>query len=362
MTKKNIIIVGAFKESSDDGTIGGQLVACNLLVSSPYGSDKIEWIKIDSTLKSVPPPNLLIRSYHSFRRVLLLLILLIFKRNNGVFLMASSGFSFYEKGVMVFICNLFRKKVVISPRSGDMPRQIGNSWFFRNFVIHVFKRATYIMCQSEYWKNYYSSMLNSNYKQSFVVQENWIAPVIVKKKPKRERVGILFLARIEIDKGIVDFMEALEMIPEVWDKIHVDIAGGGKQFENLKNWKAQLVGNISIQLHGFVKGEAKTSLLSNSDIMVFPSYFEGYPNTLLEAKNNQMAIIATNIPAIRAVVENEKTGLLVPTRSPDRIAKSIIRLINDSTLRNRLASNALLDVKAKNSVDFAIDKIVQLYE
>lgn len=81
-------------------------------------------------------------------------------------------------------------------------------------------------------------------------------------------------------------------------------------------------------------------LIAISDIFVLPSYREGVPRTLLEASSMQKAIVTTDTVGCREVVIDEDNGLLVPIKDPIALQKSILRLINNSSIRERYAKKA----------------------
>lgn len=81
-------------------------------------------------------------------------------------------------------------------------------------------------------------------------------------------------------------------------------------------------------------------LLRTANVFLLPSRTEGRPNALLEAMAAGLPPITTDIAGCREVVDAEKTGLLVPVRHPQEIAKAIIRLIKNKDLARRIGRAA----------------------
>ena len=63
---------------------------------------------------------------------------------------------------------------------------------------------------------------------------------------------------------------------------------------------------------------------------------DGIPNVLVESMAMGLPVVATDISGIPELVENERTGLLVPSGQPDKLADTMLRMLNDEELRNRV--------------------------
>src|SRR5690606_17293256 len=80
--------------------------------------------------------------------------------------------------------------------------------------------------------------------------------------------------------------------------------------------------------------------LALSDVFVFPSYREGFPNAVLEACAMDLPCIVTDINGCNEIVSNNVNGLLIEPRNDKALEKAMILLANDDNLRIRLASNS----------------------
>ena len=81
-------------------------------------------------------------------------------------------------------------------------------------------------------------------------------------------------------------------------------------------------------------------LYSGFDIYVLASYREGFPRSAMEAAAMGLPVVATNIRGCRQVVDHEVTGLLVPPRDPNALARAVLRLANSPAERAAMASAA----------------------
>jgi glycosyltransferase involved in cell wall biosynthesis len=77
-----------------------------------------------------------------------------------------------------------------------------------------------------------------------------------------------------------------------------------------------------------------------SDVMVFPSYREGFPNAVLEAGAMGLATIATNINGCNEIIEHQKNGILIRPKDVNALSAAMKIVMLDTSLRTHLQQNA----------------------
>lgn len=97
------------------------------------------------------------------------------------------------------------------------------------------------------------------------------------------------------------------------------------------------------------------------DIFIMPSRREGLPMAALEAMASYVPVVATRVSGLEEVVEHEVTGLLVPPENPEALARAIIRLLGDESLRHRLALAGRRKVEQSFDLAAQVPKMVELY-
>lgn len=174
---------------------------------------------------------------------------------------------------------------------------------------------------------------------------------------------ILLASRLLIEKGIFEFMDAVQSLKSKGLNFEAVIAGdidpanpGSISETQLRSW--QQSGTVTFL--GFQKD--MVTLLKNTDIACLPSYREGLPMSLLEAMAAGKPLVTTDAPGCRATVRNGRNGFLVPTKSSAPLAEALEKLIADPTLRKKMGieSRALaIELFSKEKITAEIMKVYE---
>ncbi|NVK04805.1 MAG: glycosyltransferase family 4 protein [Flavobacteriia bacterium] len=359
MSSKKVIFVGSFLDKSKTGGVGGQMFACKSLVESDI-SNEVEWLKIDSTAESNLKIPLRKRVLRALSRIFKLLKLLLFNSPSTAILFSSNGFSFLEKGTMVLIIKFLRPKVkvILAPRSGRIKAELKGKRL--KFAQKVFNKSDIIICQGDSWKQFFTAEVCPDPKK-YVTIKNWINTELYGgEKEANNLIEILFLAWLEIDKGLLDLIHSVDQLIQEGHSFKLRIAGKGKHEEEARALVAELNLESTVIFEGWVLGEMKHNLLNNSDIFVLPSYFEGSPNALLEAMASSCACVSTTVGAIPDIIENGKNGFIGEAGDVESLIKHLRMLLLDDELRTRIASQAMLDVQRNHSIESATTKFKEI--
>jgi len=104
-----------------------------------------------------------------------------------------------------------------------------------------------------------------------------------------------------------------------------------------------------------------SAVYSGADIVCLPSYREGLPTVLLEGAACGCALVASDVPGCREVVQHEETGLLVPARDAEELARALFALISDADSRRSLAEAASRKVREEFSIEKVQRETLRLY-
>lgn len=151
----------------------------------------------------------------------------------------------------------------------------------------------------------------------------------------RLKIGVV--GRLDSQKGHKYLIDAAPVIMKGAEAT-IFLAGDGALREDLEAQAKALGVSDRIIFLGYQK--EIPSILKQLDIFVLPSLYEGLPLVAIEASAAGLPIVATAVDGTAEVILNEKTGLLVPPSDSSALAKAVLRLCNDSSLRARLARAA----------------------
>jgi len=131
---------------------------------------------------------------------------------------------------------------------------------------------------------------------------------------------------------------AEELLNQGFDNFHVLIAGDGIERGNLEDLIEKLGLQDRVKLLGI--RDDVINLLKNSDMFIMPSRYEGLSISMIEAMACGLPIVASNAPGLWLYINHEQNGLLFPVGDHKALAKSILRVVNDKSLRTRISCGA----------------------
>jgi GalNAc-alpha-(1->4)-GalNAc-alpha-(1->3)-diNAcBac-PP-undecaprenol alpha-1,4-N-acetyl-D-galactosaminyltransferase len=164
---------------------------------------------------------------------------------------------------------------------------------------------------------------------------------------------IVTVGRLSKEKGHVVLIRAFSKLIKMDWTLH--IVGDGPERSNLEEESSSLGISERVRFYGFKKDFA--NILGESEIFVLPSFYEGFPNALIEAMSVPLACISSDcVAGPKDIIEEGVNGLLVQPGNVDALTSSLNQLIENPELRKKLAYEAY-----KVRENLAFDKIAQQY-
>lgn len=168
------------------------------------------------------------------------------------------------------------------------------------------------------------------------------------------------ITRLYPSKGNKYLIEAAKEIVKNYRQIYFFIVGDGPSKTELE----EQVKNLSLTENVIFTGHRNDvkEILEKINLFVLPSLQEGTPMIVMEAMALGKPIIATDIPGVNRLIENNITGILVPPADSIRLAEAILYLYRNPDFANKLGEQAKKVFKEKFTAEQMVRKTEQLYE
>jgi glycosyltransferase involved in cell wall biosynthesis len=162
---------------------------------------------------------------------------------------------------------------------------------------------------------------------------------------------LIMVARFNEQKDQATLLKAIAQLPEFLG--HVDLVGSGPSLEACKF----LANSLGISQKVSFLGDRRDvpDLLSQSQIFILATHYEGLPISILEAMRSGLPIIGSAVNGIPEEVEHGVTGLVVPPRDPVALADAIRLLVESPGLRQQMGKAG----RQKFEREFTIDRMIK---
>lgn len=178
-----------------------------------------------------------------------------------------------------------------------------------------------------------------------------------------DKFTFLFVGRIVRDKGINELVEAFMRVRE---GRNVRLLLVGQYEDNLdpvsEETRMRIEKCEDIVYAGPQYGRDLLAYYAVSDSFVFPSYREGFPNTVLEAGAMGLPSIVTDINGSREIIKDGKNGMIIPPRSVETLAEAMLRMVEDKTMRKQMAENAREMIVSRFEKNFVQKCQIEFYK
>ena len=149
-----------------------------------------------------------------------------------------------------------------------------------------------------------------------------------------------FVGRLTRDKGVPELVEAFETILTTEPEAHLLLVGWFDAADDAldERLRARIVNHPRIHYTGLVADAAP--YYRAMDVMVLPTWREGFPNVVLEAAASAIPVVTTLSTGSRDAVVPEVTGLLIPPGYPEALREAILKLIRNPRHCRRMGQAA----------------------
>lgn len=174
----------------------------------------------------------------------------------------------------------------------------------------------------------------------------------------------VFVGRIVKDKGINELCSAFERLNKQHSNTRLLLVG---KFEDdidpISDQARNIINNTpAIQAVGPQYGDDLLAYYAASDCFVFPSYREGFPNTVLEAGAMGLPSIVTDINGSRDIIVEGKNGTIIPSKDAESLFKVMERMFLEESWRKTMANNARQMIMDRFEQGFVQKCILEYYD
>lgn len=257
------------------------------------------------------------------------------------------GGAFYKDFVVVWLLKMMGCNIVthyhnkgVATKEKHFPDKLMYSRFFKNIKVILLAEPLFADMQRFVKREQVLFCPNG-------IPESDSTPNIIRKNDIHH---ILFLSNLLIDKGVLTLLNACRLLKEQGYVFQCDFVGGETaDFDAVRFRQECVLRGIEncVTYHGRKYGVEKLAFFQKADIFVLPTFNECFPLVLLEAMEQGLPCISSAIGGTTEIVDEGKTGFLVPCKETEVLAERIGILLNDEVLRKRFGEAGRIKFEQK---------------
>lgn len=169
------------------------------------------------------------------------------------------------------------------------------------------------------------------------------------QKKRKDKVHIITVGRFVPQKDYETAIHAIAELKKTYDNIVFDIVGYGNMETQVRKWIRQYVIDDITTI--YINPNNIAELLDQADIYISTSLFEGTSNSIMEAMNADLPIVATNVGDNGQLVQNQKNGFVTNKKDWKDIASKLAILIDNEELSLNMGKQSKLFLSNNYSVE-----------
>lgn len=180
-----------------------------------------------------------------------------------------------------------------------------------------------------------------------------------------KKFTFVFVGRIVRAKGINELCKAFHRLHERYPQTRCWLVGPFEDnLDPISKESREIIersdsGIVSV---GPKSGDELLAFYAAADCFVFPSYREGFPNTVLEAGAMGLSSIVTDINGSREIIKEGENGMVIPVKDENALVEAMIRMVEDKDGREQMALNARKMVENRYEQGFVRSCLYKYYE
>lgn len=355
--KSKILIIGPFPDP-----VHGMSLSNKIIYDCLSSSGDIEVYKFDITLdrnlksKSLQGKISFLNIMYSIFNFLKMTVFLLYHGKSICYITPpQSSYGYLRLLPGILLSKALRSSVFIHIHGSRFADNIArSSYAIRTIILWSFKYVDRFIVLGESIKNRYSNIIKD---KKIKICENGVPyPEKMDLNQRDDRVKVLFLSNLMKDKGILEFLDAVEMLDAT--KFDVDVAGTIEPSNRIIIEERMHAVGSKITYHGSVSGYEKAYLFNKADIFVLPSHDEGQPLSILEAYSYSCAVLATDVGGVCDIFSDKINGKSLDVGDSFSIYKAITSISREDIRSFGYANKKYYD--RKFTQDQFIDRILTI--
>jgi GalNAc-alpha-(1->4)-GalNAc-alpha-(1->3)-diNAcBac-PP-undecaprenol alpha-1,4-N-acetyl-D-galactosaminyltransferase len=225
----------------------------------------------------------------------------------------------------------------------------------------IYRRASCVVVQTEIGLSFFSPEIQCRSK---IIPNPVIAPVIVPEncsldshsKSLKDAKTLIAMGRLSTEKGFDLLLKAFVKVVSSCPDWKLIVWGEGDQRKKLEDLSEELGLKEKVSFPGITHKPYEK--MKESDLFVLSSQFEGFPNVLCEAMACGLPVVSFNCPSgPGTIIRDGYDGILVPPGDVEELAVTLVKVMNNTDLRESLSKNAGEIIHR-----FSVDKVVRMWE
>jgi lipopolysaccharide heptosyltransferase II len=185
-------------------------------------------------------------------------------------------------------------------------------------------------------------------------------------KKRRDEFNVGIVGRLTSIKGHMYFIKAMAKVARVVPKLKIWIIGDAPSSkEAYKEQLELLVKRLGLLNCTEFLGNQRDipGIMEHLDLLVLATTtHEAFGRVIVEAQASGVPVVATKVGGVVDIIEDKKTGLLVPPADPESMSEAVIQIFKDIELSRQLAQDAYAKVKEKYNVETMVKNTLEVYQ
>ena len=355
--KPKILMIGPLPPPVHGSAMMTQYIKDSKIINNTFNLD---WVNLSTsrTMSEIgkKSPKKILRFLHSFFKTL-------YKLSTNKYDLCYLAITCHSKGFFkdapfALLCKLFGQKIVIHQHNKGMSNDVHKP-IYRFFLKSVYKNAKVILLSERLYQDISEIVDRSQVE----ICPNGIPATEIFPKKENPIPQLLFLSNLMKSKGVIVLLDACKILKEKGYHFTCNFVGSETKEIDASRFLKEVEKrglNDYICFLGPKFGEEKYQCIANADIFVFPSFKECFPVVLLEAMQQGIACISTDVGGIPDIVENNVNGLIIESNNSRALANSIAYTIDNPKICKEFGTHGYQKFKDNYLIDKFEERIIEI--